>query len=231
MVHPNAPLSPEGRFRLVRLVVADGWPVAGAAERFQVSRTTASRWLGRYQQLGGPGWSIGQAGPIGCPGSPGPGGPQDRAPADHPPVGAGPDRGSAGPGCLHRPSGPGPGRPQPAGLDRPGQRPASAPHQHPAPGCLVHVDINKLGNIPQGGGHRVHGRQRGKHHGQADKAPVGAHSRHPRHGSGYVHAAVETTPGWPMWRSSLMSRPPPRVGSGSGRMPGPPSVGSPSSGC
>ena len=35
-------------------------------------------------------------------------------------------------------------------------------YEHPAPGCLVHVDIKKLGNIPQGGGHRVHGRQLGK---------------------------------------------------------------------
>jgi transposase len=52
VVHPNAPLSPEGRWRLVRLIVEDGWSVARAAERLQVSRTTAYRWLGRYQQLG-----------------------------------------------------------------------------------------------------------------------------------------------------------------------------------
>jgi transposase len=52
VVHPNAPLSPEGRWRLVRLIVVDGWPVARAAERFQVSRTTAYRWLGRDHQLG-----------------------------------------------------------------------------------------------------------------------------------------------------------------------------------
>jgi hypothetical protein len=44
---------------------------------------------------------------------------------------------------------------------------------------------------PKGGGHRVHGRQLGKHHSQADKAPVRAHSRHPRHGYGYLHAAVD----------------------------------------
>ena len=28
-------------------------------------------------------------------------------------------------------------------------------HEHPAPGDLVHVDIKKLGNIPDGGGHRT----------------------------------------------------------------------------
>jgi hypothetical protein len=64
-------------------------------------------------------------------------------------------------------------------------------YEHPAPGCLVHVDVKKLGNIPQGGGHRVHGRQLGKRHSQADKAPVGSHGRRPRHGYGYLHAAVD----------------------------------------
>ena len=41
MVHANAPLSDLGRLRLVRCVVESGWPVARAAERFQVSRATA----------------------------------------------------------------------------------------------------------------------------------------------------------------------------------------------
>ena len=66
MVHPNAPLSPEGRWRLVRLVVEDDWPVARAAERLQVSRTTAYRWLGRYRSSAGLAWSIAPAGPTGC---------------------------------------------------------------------------------------------------------------------------------------------------------------------
>ena len=61
-------------------------------------------------------------------------------------------------------------------------------YEHPSPGGLVHIDVKKLGNIPQGGGHRVHGRQLGS---QADKAPMRTHSRHPRHGYGYLHAAVD----------------------------------------
>jgi hypothetical protein len=32
-------------------------------------------------------------------------------------------------------------------------------YEYPAPGDLVHVDVKKLGRIPQGGGHRVHGRR------------------------------------------------------------------------
>ena len=63
-------------------------------------------------------------------------------------------------------------------------------YEHPAPGCLVHVDVKKLGNIPQGGGHRVHGRQLAKRHSQADKE-LPRTTSHPRHGYGYVHAAVD----------------------------------------
>lgn len=43
MTHANAPLTPEGRRRLARLVVEEGWPVRRAAKRFQVSPATASR--------------------------------------------------------------------------------------------------------------------------------------------------------------------------------------------
>jgi hypothetical protein len=104
-------------------------------------------------------------------------------------------------------------------------------YEHPAPGCLVHVDIKKLGNISQGGGHRVHGRQLGKHHSQADKAPVRAHSRHPRHGYGYLHAAVEDHSRLAYVEVHPTSRPPPPAGSGPGRMAGSPSVGWWCSGC
>ena len=31
-------------------------------------------------------------------------------------------------------------------------------YEHPAPGDLLHLDVKKLGRIPDGGGHRVHGR-------------------------------------------------------------------------
>lgn len=55
VVHRNAPLSETGRLRLARCVVEDGWPLRRAAERFQVSHTTAARWAGRYRQLGAAG--------------------------------------------------------------------------------------------------------------------------------------------------------------------------------
>jgi transposase-like protein len=52
VVHANAPLSELGRLRLARCIVEDGWPISRAAERIQVSRTTAIRWAGRYRQSG-----------------------------------------------------------------------------------------------------------------------------------------------------------------------------------
>ena len=55
MSHPMAALSPVGRLRLACCVVDDGWPLRRAAERFQVSPTTAARWASRYRQLGAAG--------------------------------------------------------------------------------------------------------------------------------------------------------------------------------
>lgn len=52
MSHPNAFLGPRGRLALARCVVDDGWPLRRAAERFQVSVSTASRWACRYRQAG-----------------------------------------------------------------------------------------------------------------------------------------------------------------------------------
>ena len=43
MIHRNAPLSETGRLRLAWCVVEDGWPLRRAAERFQVSHSTAAR--------------------------------------------------------------------------------------------------------------------------------------------------------------------------------------------
>jgi transposase InsO family protein len=55
VVHRNAPLTETGRLRLARCVVEEGWPLRRAAERFQVSHTTAARWAARYRQAGAAG--------------------------------------------------------------------------------------------------------------------------------------------------------------------------------
>ncbi|MEU7588698.1 leucine zipper domain-containing protein, partial [Micromonospora sp. NPDC049230] len=55
MLHRNAALTPRARLRLARLVVDEGWPVAQAARRCDVSWRTAKRWTDRYREQGADG--------------------------------------------------------------------------------------------------------------------------------------------------------------------------------
>jgi transposase InsO family protein len=57
-------------------------------------------------------------------------------------------------------------------------------YEHPNPGDLIHVDIKKLGRIPEGGGHRVTGRAAGKRNKTGTDA-----NRRP--GYAYLHNAVD----------------------------------------
>src|SRR5690606_17278060 len=41
---------PEGRRRLGKLIIDDGWPIRRAADRYQVSPATASKWAKRHQE-------------------------------------------------------------------------------------------------------------------------------------------------------------------------------------
>ena len=52
-------------------------------------------------------------------------------------------------------------------LDRPTGRVIRRRYEHPRPGDLLHMDVKKLGRIPPGGGWRVHGRGRDRHHGHS----------------------------------------------------------------
>jgi transposase InsO family protein len=63
-------------------------------------------------------------------------------------------------------------------------------YEHAAPGDLVHVDVKKLGRIPDGGGHRVTDRMTGY---QNKKATTTARYRHgrPRIGYSYLHTALD----------------------------------------
>jgi hypothetical protein len=54
--HANAALTPRARLKLARLIVHQQWPVARAAERYDVSWPTAKRWADRYRQRGPDGW-------------------------------------------------------------------------------------------------------------------------------------------------------------------------------
>ncbi|WP_222273349.1 IS481 family transposase, partial [Modestobacter marinus] len=166
MSHANATLTPRGRLLLARCVVIDGWSLRRAAERFSVSVTTAKRWADRFRLFG-------EAGMVGRSSRP------HRSPRRTPSrterriLGLrvarrwGPARiafhlrlAVSTVGRVLRRYGAPPLRfLDPAtGTRIRASRPAPVRYEHPAPGELVHVDIKKLGRIPDGGGHRVHDR-------------------------------------------------------------------------
>ena len=163
MSHRNAPLSELGRLRLARCVVEDGWPLRRAAERFQVSPTTAARWAGRYRQLGQAGMVDRSSRPLRSPGRT-PTRVERRIIKVRVTRRWGPARIAyllgLHPSTVHRVL----ARYQLARLswlDRATGR-VIRRYEHAAPGDLVHVDVKKLGKIPDGGGWRVLGRAAGK---------------------------------------------------------------------
>jgi len=64
-------------------------------------------------------------------------------------------------------------------------------YEHPHPGDLVHVDIKKLGKIPDGGGWRAHGRQAGQRHRHAHPTARNPRNRNPVIGHHFLHNAVD----------------------------------------
>ena len=46
--HPNAPLTPEGRRRMVSCVIDQGWTIEATAERFQIDAKTVRKWRDRF---------------------------------------------------------------------------------------------------------------------------------------------------------------------------------------
>lgn len=159
MVHRNARLTPIGRLILVRRIVDDGWPVAVAAESMGVSRETAYRWLRRYGTEGPAGLEDRSSRPVRSPGQT-PVEVEDRICELRRNRRWGPHRiafaldmsRSTVERVLRR-----------RGLSRldaidPPTRRIVRRYERAAPGDLVHVDVKKLGRIPDGGGWRVHGR-------------------------------------------------------------------------
>jgi transposase InsO family protein len=185
--HRNAPLTELGRLKLARCIVEQGWPVARAAERFQVSRPTAQRWASRYHELGAVGMFDRSSRPR-------------RSPRRTPtpvirkvvhlrwkqrlgPAQIAPRVGLAA-STVHqilvrcRIN-------RLAFLDRATGEPVRR-YERAHPGELVHIDIKKLGRIERGPGKRVTGRRRYTRS-QTDAAGV----RRKLIGWEYVHVAVD----------------------------------------
>lgn len=192
MSHRNAPLSELGRLRLARCVVDDGWPLRRAAERFQVSATTAARWAGRYRAWGATGMV-------------------DRSSRPHTSPRRTPTRTERriikvrvlrrwGPARIGYLLGLHPstvhrvltryGMAKLRWLDRPTGR-LIRRYEYGHPGDLIHLDVKKLGKIPDGGGWRMLGRRVGKHNRQAHKTGLQSAYRNPVRGYHFLHTAID----------------------------------------
>ena len=159
MVHRNAPLTPVGRRILVERIVIEGWPVAVAAESMGVSRETAYRWLRRYRTDGSAGLEDRSCRPSRSPNQT-PVEIEDRVVALRRTKRWGPHRIAYTLGMprstvervLRRR-----GLSRLGAIDPPTKR-IIRRYERATPGELIHVDVKKLGRIPDGGGWRVHGR-------------------------------------------------------------------------
>jgi len=190
-MHANARLTPEGRRILVERI-AGGRPAAHVAAEMGVSRTTAYRWWGRYRAEGEAGLFDRSSRPASCP---------HRTPPDVE------ERIIE----LRRTRKLGPARiglilDMPAStvwkvlvrhgvnrlrwLDRPTGR-VIRRYEKSVPGELVHIDVKKLGRIPDGGGWRALGREHGKRNSQPYQKYVSPGRKHRTVGYAFVHAAVD----------------------------------------
>jgi transposase InsO family protein len=82
------------------------------------------------------------------------------------------------------------GCPPLAHLDRASGAPVRR-YERDRPGELVHVDVKKLGNIPDGGGWRTAGRLQGKRHRAATPGTGSSRYGQPLLGYGYLHTALD----------------------------------------
>ncbi|SER80806.1 hypothetical protein SAMN04488000_11220 [Lentzea albida] len=66
-------------------------------------------------------------------------------------------------------------------------------YEHPHPGSLLHVDVTKFGNIPDGGGWRFVGRKQGDRNREATAKRTGARHAHyePNVGTAVLHTVIE----------------------------------------
>lgn len=184
VTHARASLTPQGRLKLVQLALQEGWTQARVAERFQVARGTVSKWVARFVAEGQAGLADRSSRPRRSPNQT-PQRVERRIVALRITRRWGPHR-----IAYHL------GLPQSTvskvlvryrvpllgHIDlNTGVRvrnPKPVRYEHERPGDMVHVDVKKLGRIPDGGGHRTLGQARGK----KNKTGVGY---------SFIHSAID----------------------------------------
>jgi transposase InsO family protein len=176
-VHRRAKLTVLGRQLLVERIEVDHWSIAHAAAASGVSRQTATKWRRRYREQGLEGLEDGSSRPAHSPRAL-PAEKVDAILVARHELGYGPHRlarivdvprSTIGDVLRRR------GLSRLADRDRPTGIPIRYVRERP--GELLHIDVKKLGRIPEGGGHRFRGRGHGT----------------PRAGAGYdyLHAAID----------------------------------------
>ena len=207
MSHRNAPLTPAGRLRLIDR--CQSRPIAHVAAEAGISRQCLSKWVNHYQRWGEAGLDDVSSTPKACPSQTSP---QvvaeiERLRREH--------KFSA--------------RAITAELHRQGEQisqstvgrwlrrlginrlrdldPNGASNRKPAqkiiaryPGHMIHVDVKKVGRIPDGGGWRAHGRGSEQHRAsrRPATAPIPARRTRPSGPGTSTSTALSTaTPAWP----------------------------------
>jgi len=191
--HANATLTPITRLRLARLVVEAGWTYSAAATMFMVSPRTAKKWADRYRLEGSSGMADRSSRPRYSPTR----------------TSTSVVRAIVGLRWRHR-LGPvqiGGRLGMPAStvhavlvrcrvnrlsrIDRVTGEPLRR-YEHDHPGSLIHVDVTKFGNIPDGGGWRFVGKQQGDRNKSKTALRTGrTASRHPIIGTAFVHTVID----------------------------------------
>ncbi len=190
MVHRNAPLTPEGRRRLCERVDS-GRPVCQVAAEAGVARQTLAKWRARWQEEGEDGLQDRSSRPFRSPNQTDPQvedlieylrrnmklGPFMLV-AELAEFGVTLAASTIHRVLLRR------GISRLRDLDVTGENMRQPTHryEYPVPGGMVHVDVKKIGRIPDGGGWRAHGKGTNEH-----RASV----RGQRPGYAFLHTALD----------------------------------------
>lgn len=191
MGHRRAKLTVEGRRLLVDRVRRQGWAVATAAEAQGCSRATAHKWIRRFDQEGPAGLADRSSRPHRSP--------RRLSQRREAAILERRDERLEGPHRIAWALGEARstvhkvivrnGRPRVADLDKATRCVVRYEREHP--GELVHVDIKKLGRIPDGGGWRGVGWHHGRRHRGPYRSRVGGGKHLHTLGYDYLHVAVD----------------------------------------
>ena len=191
MSHANAALTPRARLRLAKLVVEDRWPATVAAKMFMVSPLTARKWAHRYRAEGAAGMVDRSSRPRSMP--------TKTPPEVVKRIVRVRWRKRFGPAQIAGELG------IPAStvhavltrcrvnrlshIDRVTGEPIRR-YEHDYPGSMIHVDVTKFGNIPDGGGWRYVGKSQGDRN-RANTKTRGGNRRAPVLGTAFLHTVID----------------------------------------